>query len=125
MCHWTSEVKYPGNISLGRHVVIGSHCTLGAAAAITLGDHVRLSKGVMIETAGLDFSAGTPPYAHEAHAITIEADVWIGARSIILGGVVIGRGAVVAAGSIVTRDVPPGAIVGGVPAKVLRERGIA
>lgn len=121
VCHWTSEVKYPNNITLGRDVVIGSQCTLGAAAPIVLGDHVRLSKGVVIETAGLDFAGGAPPYPHVMRPITIEADVWIGSRSLVLGGVTIGRGAVVAAGSVVVRDVPPGAIVGGVPAKVLRE----
>lgn len=61
VCHWTSEVKYPENIMLGQQVVIGSHCTLGAAAPIRLEDNVRLSKGVTIETAGLDFSNGVKP----------------------------------------------------------------
>src|SRR5260221_12131921 len=55
VCHWTTELKYPERIRFGRHVVIGPRCTLGASAPIALGDHVRLSKGVVIETAGLDF----------------------------------------------------------------------
>lgn len=54
--------------------------------------------------------------------VTIEDDVWIGARSILLKGVTVGRGAIVAAGSVVTRDVPPYSVVGGVPAKVLKMR---
>lgn len=119
VCHWTSEVKYPENIALGRQVVIGSHCTLGAAAPIRLDDNVRLSKGVTIETAGLDFSTGVTPYPHVWRPVVVEADVWIGSRSLILGGVTIGRGAIVAAGSVVTRDVPAGAIVGGIPARSL------
>ena len=120
VCHWSSELKYPENISLGKRVVIGVNVTLGAHSAISLGDDVRLSKDVVIETAGLDFSAGAPPYRHVSAPITLEEGAWIGMRSIILGGVTIGRHAVVAAGSVVTRDVPSGTVVAGNPARPLR-----
>ncbi len=121
-CHWSVEIKSPENITLGEEVRIGRDCVLGAMRPIHLGDHVHLSRGVTIETAGLDFSARQPPYEHTGSPIHIADGVWIGTRSIVLGGVTIGENAVVAAGSVVTRDVPAGAVVGGVPAKVISRR---
>lgn len=112
VCHWTAELKYPERIRFGCKVVIGPRCTLGASAPIVLGDHVRLSKGVVIETAGLDFHA-PPPFHHRAKPITIGHGVWLGAGAIVLGGVSIGDHAVIGAGTVVTRDVPQGAIVVG------------
>ena len=120
VCHWTTELKYPEHIRFGRHVVIGPHCTLGASAPITLGDHVRLSKGVVIETAGLDFDI-PPPYRHRAAPITVGDGVWLGAGAMVLGGVTIGRNAIVGAGAVVTRDVPERAVVVGAGVRV-RER---
>lgn len=120
VCHWTVELKYPENLVLGQRVVIGVNVTLGAHSTIRLEDHVRISKDVVIETAGLDFSTASPPYAHISAPITVCEGAWIGTRSIILGGVTIGRHAVVAAGSVVTKDVPDGAIAAGIPARVIR-----
>lgn len=117
VCHWNAEIKYPGNIRLGERVVIGTNVTLGAHSPIILGDNVRLSRDVIVETAGLDFSTQAPPYKHISKPIVLEEGVWVGARSIILGGVTIGRNAVVAAGSIVTKSVPAGALVAGIPAR--------
>jgi acetyltransferase-like isoleucine patch superfamily enzyme len=94
-------------------------CSIGAHSPISLGDRVRLSRDVHLETAGLDFS-GEPPYPHVSSPIVIEDGVWIGSRATVLGGVRIGRHAVVAAGALVTRDVPAYCVVGGVPAKVLK-----
>lgn len=125
VCHWTAEIKYPENIALGRDVIVGPGCTLGAKAAIRLADHVHLSRDVLVETAGLDFSTQAPPYAHVAKPIHIGQGVWVGARAMILGGVTIGDYAVIAAGSMVTRDVPARAIVGGVPARVISQQGAA
>ena len=123
VCHWSTEIKYPENIFLGNHVVIGKSVTLGAKAHINLGNHVRLSKGVVVETAYLDFSEDKlPPYSHLAKPITLEDGVWVGANTIILAGVTIGKGAVVAAGSVVTKDVADGVVVGGVPARIIKHR---
>ena len=121
VCHWSVELKHPENIVLGQRVVIGVNVTLGAHSTIRLDDHVRISKDVVIETAGLDFSTATPPYPHVSAPITVREGAWIGTRSIILGGVTIGRHAVIAAGSVVTKDVPDGAIVAGIPARVVRQ----
>jgi maltose O-acetyltransferase len=120
VCHWNVELKFPERLTLGNRVIIGTNCTLGAAGGIVLEDNVRLSRDVVIETAGLKFDQLTPPYGHIFEPIHIEAGAWIGARALVLGGVRIGRNAVVAAGSIVSKSVPEGAVVAGVPAKVIR-----
>jgi acetyltransferase-like isoleucine patch superfamily enzyme len=120
VCHWSVDLKYPERLTLGREVVIGVGCSIGAHSPITLGDHVRLSRDVHLETAGLDFR-GQPPYPHTSSPIVIEEGVWIGSRATVLGGVRIGRHAVVAAGSLVTRNVPPHCLVGGVPARVIKD----
>ena len=112
--HWSAEVKCPARISWGERVIVGPGCTLGAVGGITLGDHVRLSKGAVLETAGLDFSQ-PPPYRHTTKPIVLENGVWVGARAMILGGVTIGQQAVIGAGAVVTRDVPPFTIVTGQP----------
>lgn len=119
VCHWSVDIKYPKNLSIGEQVVIGVGCSIGAHSTVHLGPHVRLSKDVQIETAGLDFTTA-PPYKHISRPIVIEEGVWIGTRAIVLGGVRVGRGAIVAAGAIVTRDVPAGAMVAGIPARIIR-----
>lgn len=120
ICHWNTEIKYPDRVTLGDRVIIGVNVTLGAAGGISLGNDVRLSKDAILETAGLDFRAGEPPYSHIHAPIRLEDGVWVGARAIILGGVTIGRNAVVAAGSIVTKDVPSGTTVAGIPARPIK-----
>jgi len=121
ICHWTADIKYPKNITLGDGVIIGVNATLGAHSAITLGDNVRISKDVIIETAGLIFTQGPPPYAHRSAPIVIDNGVWIGTRAIILSGVTIGENAVIAAGSIVSKSIPANVIAAGSPAKPIKK----
>lgn len=120
VCAHDVDLKYPQNMHLGDRVIIGSNVSLGAHSPITLGDNVRISRDVIIETAGLDFSTDRPPYKHVSKPIHIENGVWIGARAIILGGVTLGENAVIAAGSVVSRSVEPGQVVAGIPAKPIR-----
>ncbi|CAN5833084.1 hypothetical protein BH11PSE12_BH11PSE12_00300 [soil metagenome] len=120
VCHWAVDLKYPENIFLGNNVVIGVNASLGAHSPIKLGDHVHLSRDVHLETAGLDFDGKSLPYRHISKPITIEQGVWIGSRATILGGVKIGEFAIIAAGSVVTKDIPAFAIAAGVPAKVIK-----
>ena len=120
VCHWSVELKYPERVSFGRRVIIGPNCTIGAAGGIEIGDYVRLSKGVLVETAGLDFNV-KPHYPHVTKAIQLERGVWIGAGAMILGGVTIGEGSIVGAGAVVTRDVPPFTVVTG-PSTRMRAR---
>lgn len=93
-------------------VSIGNYTMLGPHVLITGDDHVFEEVGVPI------YFAGRP----ELRPTVIEDDVWIGARSIIMAGVTVKRGAIVAAGSVVTKDVGPYDIVGGVPARKIRDR---
>ena len=120
VCHWIADLNSPERIRLGYVVVIGVNASIGAHSPVHIGNHVRISRDVMIKTAGLDFSAGTPPYAHISAPIRVREGAWIGTRSNILDGVTISRHAVVAAGSVVNKDVPDGAIVTGIPSRVVR-----
>lgn len=122
VCAHDAELKYPQNLKLGARVIIGSGVSLGAHSPIFLGNDVRISRDVIIETAGLDFLASGPPYAHVSEPVVVENGVWIGARAIILGGVTIGEKAVIAAGAVVSRSVPAGATVAGIPARSIAKR---
>ena len=111
-------------------VSFGSHCTVNPYAMISgrvrCGDGVRIASHVSLVGFNHGFDDPDAPIhtqKHESLGITIEDDVWIGANAVVVDGVTVGRGAVIAAGAVVSRDVPPMAIVGGVPARVLRYRG--
>lgn len=121
VCHRSVEVKFADRISFSGPAVIGPGCTLGAAGTIRFGANVRVSRDVIIETAGLDFRTDSFPYNHVSAPITIGDGVWIGARAIVLGNVDIGTRAVIAAGAVVVRSVEPYAIMAGVPAKKVGE----
>lgn len=110
VCHWTAEIKYPGNITVGKRVIIAPDCIVGAKAPVFLGDDVHFSKGAIVETGTADISTG-PPYPSMAQPIRIERGVWLGARSIILAGVTIGENSIVAAGTIVRKSVPANSFV--------------
>lgn len=107
-----THIQYPKNVEIGHDVIIGSNCQIGAMAMVKIGDMVRISRGVTIQTASLDFSSKIP-YKHIAKPITIAKGVWIGTGSIILGGVNIGEYAVIGAGSVISQDVPARAVIVG------------
>ncbi|MEC5162238.1 maltose O-acetyltransferase [Janthinobacterium sp. CG_23.3] len=120
VCHWAVDLKYPENIFLGERVIIGVNASLGAHSPIRLGDDVHLSRDVHLETAGLDFDGKSPPFQHLSKPINIARGVWIGSRATILGGVSIGEYAVIAAGAVVSKDVPAFTVVAGVPARIIK-----
>lgn len=122
VCHWNAEIKHGDRLRLGDDVVIGVNVSIGAAGGVSLGSLVRLSRDVIVETASLDFKTSAPPYPHRVQAICLERGVWVGARAVILAGVTIGENAIVAAGAVVSSDVPAGAVVAGVPARVVIPR---
>ena len=109
------------NISLGNGVAVNEGVILQSCegAEITIGNNVTLSYNVSLITGGLVVTnEGAARSVHSAKTIVIEDSAWIGAGAIILPGVTVGTGAVVAAGSVVTRDVKAHVIVAGVPARV-------
>ena len=113
-----------GDIEMGRDSTVNAYAHL--AGKVRIGDGVRIATYASIIGFNHGFEdIGQPIYKqpHQTLGIVIADDVWIGANAVIVDGVTIGKGAVIAAGAVVTRDVPPMAIVGGVPAKVLRLRG--
>lgn len=115
-----ARIYKSSGITIGDDCVIGENIILDGRAPLTIGDHVDIASEVMIYNSEHDI--------HDATFKAIEAPVkigdyvFIGPRAIILPGVTIGDRAVVGAGAVVTKDVPEGAIVGGVPAKVIGER---
>ena len=108
----STTFKYVENISIGHNVMIGPGSVVGARSPVILGDDVRISQGVMIETATLDLSKAVP-YPHVSQPIMLNRGVWVGAGAMILGGVTIGEFAVIGAGTIITKDVPPHAVIVG------------
>ena len=118
--HMWANFYYPPNISIGEDTIIGENAVLDGRDKLTIGNHVDMATEVMIYNGQHDvddevFKAVNAP-------VIIEDYVFIGPRAIILPGVKIGTGAVVGAGAVVTKDVEAFAIVGGVPAKLIRER---
>jgi acetyltransferase-like isoleucine patch superfamily enzyme len=112
-------------VSIGDRVYLNEYVILQSCdgAEITIGSGAVLSYGVAVLTGGLDHSfIGSSVHRHLVSPVHIGECAWIGARATILPGVTIKDRAIVAAGSVVTRDVAEGAIVGGVPARPLRSR---
>ncbi len=111
-------------IRIGRDSLIGELNVLRGQGGITIGDRVYTSPLVQILAINHVYDDPTRPIIDQgitAQGIVIEDDAWIGAGAIITDGVCIGKGAVVAAGAVVTSDVPPHMVVGGVPARVLKQ----
>ena len=106
--------------SIGRNTRISHGCTLDLRSGLSIGDNVSVSPEVMILGGTHDVHA--PRFNDVAGFVTIEDHVWVGARATIMPGVTLARGAVVAAGSVVTRNVTPMTIVAGVPAKPIGVR---
>lgn len=110
------HILYPERLTLGDGTTINFGVHIGARGGVTVGKNVRLSTYAVIETASLNHAV-VPRDEHRAKPIAIEDGVWIASRATVLGGVTIGRNSVVAAGAVVTRDVPPCSIAMGIPAK--------
>lgn len=121
-----------GNVDLGEDcsiqagsILVGYGDRDTRAGLIRLGDRVRVAPGVQLIAANHRFDDVTRPIhgqGLEPAPIIVEDNVWIGGRVVVTAGVTVGRDAILAAGAVVTKDVPPYAIVGGVPARAIRSR---
>lgn len=119
---WVDDYR---KLSIGADVSIGKSAMLLCHGSVTVGDKVMIAHGAQIVSAGHRIpSAGASMRFSglEVAPIVIEDEAWIGAGAIVLPGVTVGRGSVVAAGAVVTKDVAPNTMVGGVPATVIGER---
>jgi acetyltransferase-like isoleucine patch superfamily enzyme len=117
------KVRFPES---GRKLTIGRYCSIADKVEILLGGNHRIDWGTTYPFSALrdlwPSAPGTDDYHSSRGDVTIGHDVWLGSGAIVLSGVAIGHGAVVAAHAVVTRDVPPYAIVGGNPAGIIRYR---
>ena len=109
------------NIKIGKNVFINAGCKFQDQGGIEIGDGALIGHGVVLATLNHDFAPENRSTLHPS-AIKIGKNVWIGSNATVLPGVSIGDGAIVAAGAVVTRDIPAKTIAAGVPAKVIRKK---
>jgi maltose O-acetyltransferase len=120
--HTGVRVFDPRQIKIGEGTIVGYATFIDGREPVSIGSHTDIASEVMIYSQEHDLS--TLDFVAQGAPVTIGDYVFIGPRAIILPGVSIGDGAVVAAGAVVTKDVEPNSIVGGVPAKLIGERGL-
>jgi acetyltransferase-like isoleucine patch superfamily enzyme len=110
-------------ITIGQDSLIGEMNVIRGQGGVSIGDRVYTSPMVQIIAVNHVFDNPDAPFIHQgitAQGIVIEDDVWIGSGAVITDGVRVGRGAVIAAGAVVTRDVPPHTVAGGIPARAIK-----
>jgi len=120
--HMWARFFQPENIIIGEDTIIGDHCFLDGRAPLKIGSHTAIVSQVLIYNSEHDVHS--PDFRPVEESVEISDYCFIGARAIILPGIKIGRGAVVASGAVVTKDVSPMTIVGGVPAKEIGKRRV-
>lgn len=121
---WLNIGSESAELRVGAFTFLGRGVEIEVSHSVVVGEGCLIAPGVFITDHNHSTTRGLPMFkqACKASPVRISDDVWIGANAVILPGVSIGQGAVVAAGAVVHRDVPPYAIVGGVPAALLKFR---
>lgn len=118
--HMYARFYDPRNIEIGEDSIVGEFAVLDGRDKLKIGNHVAIASEVMIYNSEHDIN--DKEFKAITDKVIIEDYVFIGPRAIILPGVTVGKGAIIAAAAVVTKDVPPFAIVAGVPAKIIGER---
>lgn len=118
--HTGARFYNPANIQIGQDTIVGEDSILDGREKLTIGNHVDIASEVMIYNSMHDIE--DPDFKAISKQVVIDDYTFIGPRAIILPGVKIGKGAVVAAGAVVTKDVEDFKVVAGIPAEVIRER---
>jgi len=118
--HWRARFFCPEGLAIGNHCTLGNDGFYDARSGITIGNCVDIAAEVRIYTREHDIDA--PDFAETGGPVVIQDYAYIGTRVTILPGITIGKGAVVASGAVVTKNVEPFMLVGGVPAKPIRKR---
>ena len=116
----SAKIWTPWNLTIGDFVAIGPHAEIYNVAKTTMGSNITVSQDTHLCTASHNIAYLKKPLVFKQ--IMIDDSAWVAAKSIVLPGVAIGEGAVVAAGSVVTKDVEPWTVVGGNPAKFIKKR---
>lgn len=122
------HVQWPVTISGAEHVSFGDQVSLAAyvhiwgKGGVTIGNRVMIGTHAAISSLTHDYEAEVMFDTLVRKPVVIEDDVWIGSNAVVMPGVKLGRGAVVGAGAVVTQDVPPFAIVVGIPARIIKYR---
>jgi acetyltransferase-like isoleucine patch superfamily enzyme len=118
--HWRCEFYAPERISFGEHCTIGDSCFLDGRSGLSFGHSVNLGSHVSIYTR--EHAVDDPNFAETGAPVAVGDHAWIASHAIVLPGINIGEGAVVAAGAVVVKDVRPFSMVGGNPARLIRQR---
>jgi maltose O-acetyltransferase len=129
-CGKNANIEHGAFFHSGRNVSVGDNSGIGIraniAGSVTIGNDVMMGEDVVIITRNHKFNDVDVPMWRQGfkdeQPVVIHDDVWIGTRVIILPGVTVGKGAILAAGAVVTKDVPEYAIVGGNPASIIKYR---
>lgn len=111
-----------GDVIIGDHTRVGLHNTI--IGPVTIGSHVNLAQGITVTALNHNFEESSKRIDEQGvttKPVIIGNDIWIGANAVLLPGVSIGDHSVVAAGAVVTKDVPPHSLVAGVPAKIIKK----
>ena len=123
ICRYAIVQTVGGRIDIGRNTCVGDYCSLYGQGGLIIGDDVQIASGCRLVPQDKDISDASSIKYPRAKGIRICNGVWLGTNVCVLDGVTVGEGAVVGAGGVVRHDVPPYAVVGGVPARVLKWRG--
>lgn len=115
-----TDVCKPKGIAIAEGAVIGRHCLIDGRGGLTIGENVAISSYAILISGG--HHVDHPNFEGWVAPMAIGNRAWIGTRAIVLGGIQIGEGAIVAAGAVVTHDVEPFTVVAGVPARVIKKR---
>jgi acetyltransferase-like isoleucine patch superfamily enzyme len=121
---WLNVVKDDAHIEIGDYTFIGRGTEIEVSERLVIGKNCLIGPGVYITDHNHGMRCDSPMNTQKCTSspVVIDDDVWIGARCILLPGVSIGKGAIIAAGSVITKDVPAYSIMAGVPAQLIRIR---
>jgi acetyltransferase-like isoleucine patch superfamily enzyme len=119
---WPVAISGAGEVSFGSQIALAAYVHIWGKGGVKIGNRVMIGTHTSISSLTHDYETKVMYGRTLKKPVTIEDDVWIGSNAVIMPGVTIGCGAVVGAGAVVTKDVPPMAIVAGVPARILKYR---
>jgi acetyltransferase-like isoleucine patch superfamily enzyme len=120
--HWPVTITSPQQVLFGDDVSLAAYVHIWGEGGVRVGNRVMIGTHSSIASVTHDYTQRDMYHTLIEKEVVIEDDVWVGSSCVILPGVRVGKGAVLGAGSVVTKDVPAGVIMAGVPAKVLKSR---